>query len=316
MLSDKTLLTQVLVNKAVHPLPGDWGQKAPNDEAWFSKDSPVQPSSIDLHVGYIYVPGTKGPCRMGGERNGHTSYELSPGHSVIVSTFERVTLSGQFGGLVFPPSRLSSKGILVANIGHIDPGHSGPLRFTIINMGARPVSFVREKDAVGTLMLFELDSESSRPLSTRFAGTGEKTRDEPNAEEIDALALYFAGIEERVREVALRQANRRVRNIAGGAFIVSLFVSVLLGYVGLMLTTGSSLAQKQFYLEEKLFDLSKENISLVNRLEQANRDIEDVRAKLNQNFSEIRGRADGRDRKLEADDLTEETSMPVTRTEN
>ena len=44
----------------------------------YSKDSPVQASSIDLHIGNVYLPGEKEPD-LGGAQNPRENYSLETG---------------------------------------------------------------------------------------------------------------------------------------------------------------------------------------------------------------------------------------------
>jgi deoxycytidine triphosphate deaminase len=87
----------------------------------FDKDSPVQPSSIDLHIGSIYVPGTK-HGEDGSEDKALTSHTLGPGQTALVTTLETLNLPNNVAAIGFPPSRISAQGILMTNPGHVDPG--------------------------------------------------------------------------------------------------------------------------------------------------------------------------------------------------
>lgn len=53
-------------NSLVTGFPEPWRQLQIGDSKWDSRESPVQPCSIDLHIGEIYIPGSKPPTCGGG----------------------------------------------------------------------------------------------------------------------------------------------------------------------------------------------------------------------------------------------------------
>jgi deoxycytidine triphosphate deaminase len=218
-----------------------WADLAPDDPKWVAPNSPIQPSSVDLHVGYIYVPGSK-PNDLGSETRPASSHAVGPGESVIVSTYERVTLPPSLGGIVFPPSRLSSQGLLVANIGHIDPGFSGHLRFTVINMGGKPIPLVRGTDAVGTLLLLPLKSPSATPWLQRLGDAGAKG--EPTRSELDALSKDFGNMDARIAEVTERTVKEMKKSYNLEAFLWPIVLSIALGVLAIYFSTGQYLGTR------------------------------------------------------------------------
>src|ERR1044071_7570853 len=98
----------------------------PEPKDWFSKDSPIQPSSVDLHIGEIFLPETK-KDDPGYETTPLSEHSLEPGHTAVVTTQEEFVLPGNVAGIGFPPSHISFKGILMTNPGHIDAGYRGRL---------------------------------------------------------------------------------------------------------------------------------------------------------------------------------------------
>ena len=118
---------QLLKDDELVPLIRDQGVirgiDAPGD--WYGKDSPIQPSSVDLHIGDIYVPGTE-VGQSGGEGDPLADHVLEPGNTAIVVTQETFSLPPSIAGIGFPPTEVSAKGILMTNPGHVDPGFAGP----------------------------------------------------------------------------------------------------------------------------------------------------------------------------------------------
>src|SRR5690348_3710155 len=90
----------------------------------YSKESPVQASSVDLHIGNIYLPGVR-ETEPGGAKNPKHDYCLKTGETAVVTTLETLHLPPNVAGFGFPPSRVSFKGLLMTNPGHVDPGYEG-----------------------------------------------------------------------------------------------------------------------------------------------------------------------------------------------
>lgn len=115
-----------------------------------SYKSSYQPGSVDLHVGDIFQPNKKDKESNKVKKR----LNIKPGETILVKTLEEIDLPLNIGGICFAPARLSLKGILIVNIGHIDPGYSGKLHFTIVNLGKD--SFTIEKgNMLATMLLFE-----------------------------------------------------------------------------------------------------------------------------------------------------------------
>ena len=90
----------------------------------YEKMSPVQPSSLDLTIGFIYVPDTPNG-RPGSLSTAAIEHVLTPGQTAIVATAEEFNFPSDIAAFGFPPTRISSNGILMTNPGHIDPGFKG-----------------------------------------------------------------------------------------------------------------------------------------------------------------------------------------------
>lgn|GEM_PF-2230845 len=103
-----------------------------NVGSWNSK---IQPCSMDLSIGAVYLP-------LAGEDQA-VSVALPPvllkqGETAVVETQEFLQVPHDMAGIGFPPSSVSLQGLLMTNPGHIDPGYSGRLKFTVINMAKEP----------------------------------------------------------------------------------------------------------------------------------------------------------------------------------
>lgn len=257
VLSDgeiKTLLTND--PSVIQNFPDNPGWRARNfaDPLWDEKDSPIQPCSLDLHVGEIFVPG-KPDGHLGSPSNGSFSHELKAGHSVVVMSHERLNLPANVGAIALPPSRISSSGILIANFGHIDPGYSGHLRFTLINMG-KASFFLRRGELAITLLLFEIT-----PSGVPFGVRDPQIPDRPTRPQVDCLAEDFANVAERVKEIAkIEISGSGIDRVMKPAIVGALF-GIVSSVVGYMITIKIDIGQdvkKIGVIEERLADLQKQ----------------------------------------------------------
>lgn len=134
---------------------GDIEKWAVRDYSW---DNPFQQCSIDLRVGSIYVPETKDDDLGGAHKPKTDEHLLKAGHTVMIRTKEMITMPDDIGGICFSPSRLALKGVLITNMGHVDPGYSGNLHFTAINMGREPYQF-KASDVICSMVFFKLSEK-------------------------------------------------------------------------------------------------------------------------------------------------------------
>src|SRR5687768_6762724 len=121
----------LLNDQALHKLATENIISGGPSQRWEGKDDPIQASSIDLHIGKIFVPGEY-------ESDGGPAWKkmlsLTHGRTAVLETMEELRVPNEYAAIGFPPSHVSSKGLLMTNPGHVDPGYSGSMRFTVINM--------------------------------------------------------------------------------------------------------------------------------------------------------------------------------------
>jgi deoxycytidine triphosphate deaminase len=185
----------------------------------YDSDAPVQPCSIDLSVGNIYVPGAESG-ELGSEGMPRDGLVLDPGKTAVIETQEQCHLPDKIGAIGFPPNSVSSKGILMTNPGHVDPGYDGSMSFTVINMGQEPFTLLRGRKIV-TLLFFELGKASERDLSKR-----EHPRDGIEAQ-LAVLSHDFLDITARVKK-AVTSEERKTQRLA----IIAPIVIGLLTLIG------------------------------------------------------------------------------------
>jgi dCTP deaminase len=169
----------------------------PQPKDWFTKDSPVQPSSLDLHIGKIFLPGTKNDD-VGGVGNPKNDHVLMQGETAILLTAEELTMPSDIAGIAFPPSEVSFRGLLMTNPGHVDPGFSGHMRFAAINMGKDP--YVLHKGAkIVTLLLCKLSGDVKRCWTAR---EGLAVAPDPTQQDVNNLSPDFLDMKDRMTDTA------------------------------------------------------------------------------------------------------------------
>jgi dCTP deaminase len=221
----------------------------PPVDDWYSKASPVQPASIDLHVGQIFVPN-KELSATGGANTPVTEHVLESGETAIVATRETVHLPSDVAGIGFPPSHVSRDGLLMTNPGHVDPGYDGKLHFTLINM-AKERYVIAEGKEIMTLLLFRLDAAAHRDYRQRVQYKGAAPAGIATA--LTKLSPDFLNFDERAEAVANRVARRESLSIQGQQRLIGLIsVVVSIGVV----SAAVSIAYKYAAVEanQRLYD--------------------------------------------------------------
>jgi len=239
---------------------------------WYNKTSPVQPSSIDMHIGKIFVPEID-PDRRGGINNPKTDYHtLLSGETAFVETAEKLDVPPDIAGFGFPPASMAVKGILMTNPGHIDPGFKGNLTFTLINMGKEPFT-IRHGDILFTTLWVKLscDVEKDYSIRTGVLDTGAKE------ENVDVLSKDFLDVNNR----AERKAKKALKSSIIWASSIAAAISVLGGGIQYALSTSSAnnkrieeLTKTMAVLEVKLEERNSKQVA------ELKEDIDSIKSKI------------------------------------
>lgn len=197
----------------------------PKPRDWDDKDSPIQPSSLDLHIGKIYLPGTK-KDDIGGVERPKDEHVLLTGETAVLVTLEEIMLPSNIAAIGFPPARVSFSGLLMTNPGHLDPGYQGPMHFTVINMG-REHYVLRKGDEIVTVLLFELTDTVNKDWLERRDG---KRASPLKQESLDRLCSDFMDVKERAEEISnkvVRGAELRAKRLGVIATIIVALIALL-----------------------------------------------------------------------------------------
>jgi dCTP deaminase len=187
----------------------------------YSKDSAVQASSVDLHIGNVYLPGEQ-EADLGGAQNPRQDYSLKTGETAIVTTIEILHLPSDVAGFGFPPSTVSFKGLLMTNPGHVDPGYSGVMRFTVINMGRDPY-YLQRGGRIVRLLLFRLD----QAVHSNWLQRNPQGSHLPNNADISRLSRDFVDVDRRARKIARKKGIQWSAGIAAAVTLVGILLQLI-----------------------------------------------------------------------------------------
>lgn len=234
-------------------------------DQWYGIDSPIQPCSIDLHIGEIFVPDSGGVWRAIKHRIGgkhpikREHYVLRSGYAAMVTTAEELNLPSNVAAISFPPNHIAMNGLLMTNAGHIDPGYQGKLRYTLINMGKEDFPLVLKADLV-TVLFFEM----SAACRADYAARGKSPSGEPIGEQVNVLSKDLVDLEKKI--------SRTSNKVASRAILGASFMALLITIIGAGLTLWCSL----------LLDRSSEVKSAQREIIELKAEIKDLQGKVTQ----------------------------------
>jgi len=258
LLRDAELVSKI---KVIAPIiPYVEGVELPEDP--YSKDSPVQASSVDLHIGNIYIPGAK-ERSTGGAQKPKSDHVLQTGETAVVTTKETLHLPGTVAGFGFPPSRVSFRGLLMTNPGHVDPGYEGVMRFAVINMAREPYS-LRRGDRIATLLLFDLEHAVHSDWRRRNPGGEVKGPSPISQANIDRLSKDFVDVEKRARKIATEKGVQWTLIVTS---VVAILVALFQALGGGHLFYGSDIEALEKRQDIVEYDV-KNRVNLEQKLEE------------------------------------------------
>lgn len=173
-------------------------ERTDTDSSLYSAGSPVQPASVDLHVGEIFVPGEKKGHEGAFESPITHDYRLRRGETVLVSTKEEFNLPNNMAGIGFTPFRVALRGVFITSVGHVDPGYKGPLRLIVINMG-NDTHTLGVGDRIATCLLFELGTPARKGYAERHTQPAGERAHNPVQRALRIMAKDFLSLDDRMK---------------------------------------------------------------------------------------------------------------------
>lgn len=241
---------------------------------WFSRSSPVQPTSIDLTIGSIFIPKLVRKKK----KDAPKSYEnliLKQGHTAVILTKEILDFPSNIAGIGFPPSRLAIQGLLMTNPGHVDPGSKGPLHFAVINMGKEDIS-LRKGDRIFSLILIMLHENVHKNLKDRSGGNVDSLYSV--SEQLEKLSYDFLNIEERATAIARKEVKRE----GVKALILPPIIAAIIVALGSWFSLYTPFQQKINKIEKDLSVISQQidNKDIQTKVGEIEKEIENLKSKI------------------------------------
>ena len=197
------------------------------------KPSQVTPLGYDLRLGFLVNADSKAELKR--DPNGIESkhvFHIAPDQSVIAVTLERIFLSGKVLATVHARARLSLRGLMLSAV-TVDPNFGQPkmeeplapgsrLLFRLKNTSKHPVVLTTEDDAIATLIVHEVQTETNRkPANSDVQELLMRiTRDDPLAipkESVVKIDKFIIDRSTRKRpdgQIELDKTEREFRQVA------------------------------------------------------------------------------------------------------
>jgi dCTP deaminase len=224
-------------------------------------DSKIQPASLDLTIGRILLPVEGDAADKVHEE---PSLSLGQGETVVVETHEYLNVPRTVAAIGFPPATVSRDGLLMTNPGHVDPGFAGRLKFTLINLGKKPIELASGKP-ICTLLFFSIPAPD---YSYDQLDKTEKPATPSDLALLSRLSKDFLNFNDRIKESVdsgLKTAQISTPIISG---IVAIFLTIAANMVATYISGVSDLRVKIEGLEKAM--ATQELKARIEKLEKKN----------------------------------------------
>lgn len=226
-----------------------------------SVNKAVHGCSVDMHIGGIYVPTDSDSKAIasalkalgkGGTTKAHDEVVLKEGETAVLITAEEFNLSSQHAAFAFPASSISIRGLLMTNPGHVDPGYTGPLHVTVINMG-KEAFILRKNDRFLRAFIYDLGAKVTSAYVKQQTPFDIDTT-------LNRLSPDFLSINRRTADAVKTKVDASMRTGHVLQFVIPAFFSLLAA-----LATG---LYTNFSLKEKFEDRVKalEEVKALDRI--------------------------------------------------
>lgn len=218
-----------------------------SSDALGSKGSQIQPSSLDLTVGFARIPGKAGWWRS--HRYNKPTVKLKSGHTAIVITNEKLNVPDDISVLTFSPVKQSMQGLLILNQGHVDPGYKGYLRFIAINMGSDTIR-LKQGQVISSLVFYRMKSPAEFPY-LNINGNKEDNDQEIKDEIAETFSPDFLDFESRAKKEVENRASAMERRSDFWRQLVAGLIAAGFGYVLFMIADSVGTISSDISANEK-----------------------------------------------------------------
>lgn len=193
----------------------------------------LQGASYDLRIGTIF----KNEEIISVNRNNDKIIKIRPSEIVTMLTLEKVKLPNELCATVFPINKMSSKGLLILNSGHIDPGYTGYITVCAINLSTETIC-ISLKESIFTIIFYELDKATTKPFKNHleydnridienFMYKNRASKLSPSIFDLITLKEYQPYLKEQIRQVLSERLSSRLFYWASMATIIAVLIASL-----------------------------------------------------------------------------------------
>lgn len=143
------------------------------------EDFQIQPASVDVTLGnsFVVISNTESGIILPSKNTSSIAYDtfitdkylLSPGHFVLASTREYISLSNDLTAFVEGRSSWGRLGLFIQNAGWVDPGFEGEITLELFNANRYPIELT-SGTRIGQLVFAKMDSEAENPYNGKYQG--------------------------------------------------------------------------------------------------------------------------------------------------
>ncbi len=210
------------------------------------KDSQIQPASLDLTIGNIYIPG-KTKKDVGSIACPAGRVALKEGETAVIETGECLALPPTIAAVGYPPASISLAGLLMTNPGHIDPGYNGNLTLTVINMG-REIFELKQGEIILSVVFFNMSIRPSVSYNDLKVGRRVRFRSKLDKYLLQRLSHDFLNVEERAKS----QAALSVLRAQWVLPMTSVLAAACLTWLGTYVQSSDETDRRITRIEEKI----------------------------------------------------------------
>lgn len=146
----------------------------------------LQACSYDMRVGTIFK---EGQIINESRSQANEQFTVQPGEIISIFTLEEISLPSNIMATVFAINEQSSRGLLVLNPGHIDPGFKGPLTVKVLNLRKAPLTISR-KTHIFTVVFQGIANSTTSPYNKNISR--EQREQNFNATDVEVAARNLA----------------------------------------------------------------------------------------------------------------------------
>ncbi|MDX9854573.1 MAG: hypothetical protein RBS81_12390 [Tenuifilaceae bacterium] len=241
----------------------------------------IKGCSYDLRIGTIFIQKKDEKDKIISiARNNDRIIEIFPSEIVTMLTLEPVTLPNDICGTVFPINSLSSKGLLILNPGHIDPGYSGPISICAINL-SNEIIRLSLKNEIFTIIFDKLEESTDSYTRNNSAARIDYENDfyrkrasklSPSIFDLITINEYIPHLREQIMSVIKEKTNNFLKIF----FYILVGIATIFGAIYAIRSTSNNKVEN---LEQELRIQQELNKNLLDSLYIYRQNLNEIKAK-------------------------------------